>query len=357
MRSQLRLLTSLVLLLLAVACRPAYTNSGQEIKQDSANVSAPPHTNNIIDAAESVEELSNRLQQHLIKQDFAALEKIARQLRGTRARFPGGDWKLYRFYRALALPEGGSAAPEQTWKQRMEQLSKWIDMHPYSVTARTALGEALTGYAWKARGDGYADTVTKEGWRLFKARLIQAELVMYEAGKLAEKCPHSYCVRQDIALGQGWELTRYEQLFEEATELEPSYIHFYSNKGRYLMPRWFGEEGDWERFADETASRFGGKEGSMLYSHIAWQISKNYRGADFFNETKASWPRIRQGFIDREELYGASNRILNAFCKLAGYAGDRILARSLFVRIGDNCDQEIWKEKKYFDGHKAWAFK
>jgi hypothetical protein len=94
----------------------------------------------------------------------------------------------------------------------------------------------------------------------------------------------------------------------------------------------------------------------VLYGHIAWQISKFYSGNEFFSKNQVSWNRIKQGFSDREALYGASMRNLNAFCFLAGAAGDIETTRNLLLRIGTAWDPTVWKERQYFDGYRSWAF-
>jgi hypothetical protein len=69
---------------------------------------------------------------------------------------------------------------------------------------------------------------------------------------------------QILAKGQSWERSRYEKNFEAAIAFEPTYHYFYSEKAQYLLPRWSGEEGEWERFAEETSKRLGGKLGSII---------------------------------------------------------------------------------------------
>ena len=81
-----------------------------------------------------------------------------------------------------------------------------------------------------------------------------------------------------------------------------------------------------------------------------------YRGHDFYVENRVSWPRVRQGFIDREALYGTNLRVLNAFCKLAGSAGDRATTRAVLERIGDHWDPDRWTRKS-FDNYRTWAFR
>jgi hypothetical protein len=159
----------------------------------------------------------------------------------------------------------------------------------------------------------------------------------------------------DAGRMEGWDRPRVEALFEEAVAREPKYLHVYSAMARYLMPRWQGEEGDWETFAERSRERLGGREGSVVYGHVAWQVSKLYRGADFYKQNRVSWDLVKQGFIDREALYGFSVRNLNGFCLLAGGAADRETTKNLMARIGDAWDADVWKERKYFDGYRKWA--
>ncbi len=291
----------------------------------------------------------------LERNQFAALDDLSDQLNRTKARFAGGDWKSYRFQDALDTPAGGCDDTDAHWQELLAVLTRWQKQRPASMAAAIAIADASVGYGWKARGSGYADTVTSDGWRLLAKRMAPAADVLTNQGDVSAKTPDWY--RGMIHLGrvQGWDRKRVDALFEEAITLEPKYLHVYSEMARYLMPRWHGEEGDWEDFTERSAERLGGQEGAIVYSHIAWQISKMYRGHQFFDENRVSWPRIKQGFVDRETLYGSSLRNLNAFCKLAADAADRQTTRALFARIGDEWDPGVWRERKYFDSYRKWA--
>jgi len=286
---------------------------------------------------------------------FETLDDLAGELDRTKARFPGGDWKSYRFQEALAVPAGGCQDTDEHWERLLETLQRWHEQRPASMAAAIAIADASVGFGWKARGTGYSDTVTPEGWRLLDERMAPAEGIATDAAGRASKTPEWYRVMIDLGRIQGWEPARVEKLFEEAVTLEPRYLHVYSAMARYLTPRWQGNDGDWEDFAERSAARLGGREGSVIYGHIAWQISKLHRGHAFFEQNRVSWPRIKQGFIDREALYGVSLRNLNAFCLLAGSAADRQTTRDLLARIGDEWDPGVWQERKYFDGYRKWA--
>ena len=291
----------------------------------------------------------------LERKQFEALDDLADELNRTKARFAGGDWKSYRFQEALGKPAGGCDDTDAHWEGLLSVLTRWHEQRPASMTAAIALADASVGYGWKARGAGFSDTVTPDGWRRLDERMAPAEgLVMDAAGRSA-KTPEWYRVMIDLGRVQSWDRQRVDALFDQAVTLEPRYLHAYSAMARYLTPRWQGGEGDWEDFAERSAERLGGRDGSIVYSHIAWQISKLHQGHEFFEQNRVSWPRIKQGFIDREALYGASLRNLNAFCMLAGAAADRQTTRELLARIGDEWDPGVWRERRYFDGYRKWA--
>ena len=293
--------------------------------------------------------------QQLMSGEFAELEKTAATLAQRKERFPGGDWKLYRFFQGLAKPEHADDATDATWQHQLKAVENWVKASPQSTAAHIALGQAFVDYAWKARGNGFADTVTEEGWHGFHDRLAEARRVLTEVSSATDKGPHWYSVMQTVALGQAWERDDYESLFAEAVRVEPRYDDFYSAKARYLLPRWSGEDGEWERFADESAMKIGGKEGSALYAHIAWEMSRYFWVNDFFKQNLVSWPRIHQGYLDREALYGETVRHMNELCLLAGGARDKSTMRAVLPRVAGRWDEDVWKEKKYFDGFREWA--
>jgi hypothetical protein len=101
-----------------------------------------------------------------MREDFAELDQMADAARSSKARFPGGGWKLSRFYEAVK-PNGGGYQTDADWKNHIELLQRWTAARPQSATARVALAEAYLRYAWAARGAGYANTVTDQGLAAF----------------------------------------------------------------------------------------------------------------------------------------------------------------------------------------------
>jgi hypothetical protein len=285
------------------------------------------------------------------KDDFAALERMADELRASKARFPEGLWKLSIFY--LGLKAGRYAKSDADWQRWFARLDAWEKAFPNSITLPPTRAHALVSYAWRARGSGFADTVTEEGGKLFGERLAQARAVLEKAATLPSLCPEWYDVMLTVALGQGWERTEYEDLFAAAVAAEPEYYDFYFGKAYYLLPRWYGEPGDWERFAEDAARSYAAKGGMEIYARIAWAKSGYYE--NLFRETRIEWPKMKQGFLDMEKRWPGSEWNLNNFCKFAAEAGDRETVAELLQRIGDKPMMNAWGTVGRFEKAKHLA--
>src|SRR2546430_35407 len=97
----------------------------------------------------------------LLKADkFKQLDRMADVARSTKARMPGGAWRLHVLYKPLTdLPKG---SPDSDWEILLARLHRWTSKKPHSITARVALARAYVNYAWKARGNEFADKVTED---------------------------------------------------------------------------------------------------------------------------------------------------------------------------------------------------
>lgn len=296
----------------------------------------------------------------LLKQNkFAELDQLAGELRKSKARFTaGGGWKIFRLYFVLDprldIPEGQDPT-EADWQTYLKKVAGWAQKSPNSITAQVLYADALTGYAWFGRSNEYAANVSEAQWKMFHERLDLAEQVLLKAKALPAKCPMWYYTMQRVALGQGWDLARYDQLFSEATAFEPKFYGYYTAKAYYLLPRWHGEDGDWEAFAEETRLKVGGKEGASLYYRIAVNQSKYYKNADFFNETNISWLLMRDGYLATEELYGRNIDALHTIAKFAFWAQDRESLKSLLEKIGNDVEPECWPSQQAFNEFKDWG--
>ena len=286
--------------------------------------------------------------------DFAALEKEAQEVRTSKARLRGGVWKLYIFYEAVSEPPGETQATDSDWDSHLASVKKWIAAYPTSATARLALAGTYINYAWAARGDGYSDTVTEPGWNVFGQRIMLAESVLLDAARLKEKCPYWYEAMQQVALAQGWNKQQARELFDQASVFDPTYYHFYREYANFLLPKWYGDEGETQAFAEEVYKRLGDPEGSTVYFEIASLLACQ---CDKERDSLAgmSWPRVKQGYTDLQRLYGTSNLKMNRFAYMSFVAGDKASARATFAALGESWNPQVWHSAANFEAAKTWA--
>lgn len=247
-----------------------------------------------VDASTDVEALhryQNGVARMLREEEFERLDCLADQVRSGRERFPGGAWKLHLLYAGLYLPvEYPQHATQEDWTVLLQHLRRWIAARPNSITARVAFAWAHLQYAWDARGDGYANTVSESGWKLFEQRTAEARKILEEASRLPDRCPEWYLAMQKLAENESWGKNEARSLFEEAFKFEPDYYYYARLLAYYLLPKWSGSPGDTEIFMQEIANRVGGDAGNILYFRVA-----TYVLCGCSDDPHLSWPRILKG--------------------------------------------------------------
>jgi Domain of unknown function (DUF4034) len=278
---------------------------------------------------------------------WAELEVIAGQLRSQRLRLKGGNWQLRAFYATIS-PAGPQTATDAAWDAQIARLKDWEREEPESATPHIAEADAYLKYAWKARGNGYADTVTGQGWKLFGERVQNARAALEVASKTGRSDPEWYLAMQTVALAQSWDRPQVDGLIDAALKAEPGYFYFARAEANYLLPKWYGKPGETESFSETVADRIGGPEGDATYFLIA-------SGVNCCRKTQApgfSWERVRRGYTALEQLYGTNNYQRNAIAFLALRAGDTATAQQAFARIGNDWDQTVWRSKARFDASR-----
>jgi hypothetical protein len=228
----------------------------------------------------------------------------------------------------------------------------WIAAFPKSITAHVAYADYLVSYAWHARGTAYANKVTQEGWRLMGERLAAAQQVLTSAKSLTPQCPMWWDVEMTVALGQNWSHADYGKLYAEAKQVAPQFYYYDLALSHYLLPRWSGQPGDWEKAAAAEMQRPQGL-GAEGYARVVVCQLDYYD--NIFQETKASWPNTRAGMEILRKKYPESLQIAAQYCKTACLAGDRPLAQSLFQVLNGTVDKRVWNGQKEFDKFRTWA--
>ena len=342
-----------------VASQAASQTPGTQAKQHSAAGNAttedlpglPPVQDTKDKIAEEIWQFRLKTRQLYNTSKFDELEALAAQLRTERGRFGNGSWRIVQFYESLGCRPD---EPESMWQLHARIHENWDAAKPRSITAHVAHADFLTDYAWHARGNGFANTVTKEGWRLFSERLAKAKELLDESADFEPKCPVWWRVRMMVARGQGWSWDDYEKLFQDAKTFEPAFWGYDVAKATYLLPRWHGQPGEWEYALTLEDNRPNGL-GLETYARVVYALSGYYK--NIFRETHASWPQTRDGFELMRQRYPESLEIVSAYCRFACLAEDRPLARKLFEELGGRMIKNIWGDEQKFRNYRNWAYR
>lgn len=283
--------------------------------------------------------------------NYEWLENEARKLTAGKARLPGGYWKLRVLYRTI---EEVNEASDASWQERIERVEKWASEHPTAAMPRIILAEVWRNYAWKVRGKGLANTVKPENWAPFKSRHKKTTEILAEAAALGEKSPEWYLTALLAARVEERDRAAFESLFEQAVALEPHYYYFYQAKAAYLLPQWYGQAGEWERFAEAAANRVGGEQGDIILFTVYAQLMFQ-RDLEFMETRREIAPRLLAGFRAIDKLYGSSPQRLNEACLISFFVDDNKTPAELMKRIGNAYDLDVWKDESVFNIHRQEA--
>ena len=95
-------------------------------------------------------------------------------------------------------------------------------------------GRFYADYAWDARGNGYADTVTEEGWKGFHERLAVAAEALSKAYALDPGSPAASTEMIKVMMGEGGGRERMEVWFRRAMAADPDNLDACAKKLYYL---------------------------------------------------------------------------------------------------------------------------
>jgi hypothetical protein len=195
----------------------------------------------------------NQLPEHVRQQRYAATTNLIGVLRDRTT--PVED--IYQAtHEWLATAKRSPRQFAEDLKFIEPGLQEWGD-DPLILLARA---ECSIDSAWNARGSGYADSVTPEGWKLFGERLTIAKQLLEQAWKADSADPRIANAMLDVAVGLSFKRPEMEQWFERAMKLETNNYPACQSKLHYLKPQWHGSAEEMLAFGRQCVSNKWGGE-------------------------------------------------------------------------------------------------
>jgi hypothetical protein len=279
------------------------------------------------------QELWDETTQLLTRRDYLALEKLYAKYQDSSERTPSGAWKLYFFNWALnsfitqnALLPPNPADPKAQDFAAQGFFANWWTASPHSELRNLMLGKLAMHQVHLVRQGRYHKQLSVEE---------QAREVMYltRAGALlqgaASQSKASVLSSREYMGYIGWR-HGYGDVYrkEMATVLKanPAYHDFYFSSTPFILPQWTGQSKDktkelLEEFVEEAVKRNQNGEGGALYARIYWNHNQLITNGRLFEETNASWPKMKQGFEKLIETFPSPHN-LSAFAYFACLSND-----------------------------------
>ena len=181
-----------------------------------------------------------------------------------------------------------------------------------------------------------------------------AKAVLVQSAKLKEKCPYWFEAMQHVSLAEGWDKQQARELLDQAAAFEPDFYHYYREYANFVLPKWYGDEGDQPAFAEEMSKRLPAPLGSIVYFEIA---SLQACQCDPSRDSLAgfSWPKVKEGYTEMVRLYGTTNLKMNRFAYMSYVAQDKSAARDTFLVLGDSVESTVWQSEVDFRRVRDWA--
>jgi hypothetical protein len=223
-------------------------------------------------------------------------------------------------------------------------------------TVLTIQGGFNKNYAWDARGSGWANTVTDQGWDLMRQRLLKAQNALEEAWQLDPTDYQAANEMINVELGQGQSRDRMELWFNRAMNVFPDDYAACSNKLYYLEPKWYGSEQAMIDFGRECLAQANWRSRIPLvvvdaywaaarYGPNGWQQQVDPK---YFQENTAAWNDIAAAYDGCLKYSIPSKRIKLAYARIAAMGGHWVEAHRAFEETDD------WYDSNIFPSEQAW---
>jgi WD40 repeat protein len=287
----------------------------------------------------------HNLRASMYRDEFDRLEALADDFRKNPRERDTHHPELEILYEALdELADGND-----DWDAHFALIGRWRAAKPESITPRIVEAKAYINQGWQARGEGYADTVSQQGWEVFHDRLKKAMAVLAEASSsIAAQDPELYRVALGAQRGLNMSREAADEAFRRGQAIDPYYFPLYSEMAVGLLPRWGGQQGDVARWSAEVCDALPTR-GDEFYARIACALL-GYESHDFQGALGMDLARIRRGLEQMKPDYRESRWLVNCGAMFASLAGDDAAAHELFERIGEFYEPSIWRsDYRYYD--------
>ncbi|HEY8119046.1 MAG TPA: hypothetical protein VIE91_07400 [Methylophilaceae bacterium] len=229
------------------------------------------------------------------------------------------------------------------WSQALNQLNRNKIKNQKSASLALQEADYWIQYAWDARGRGFGSSVTDEGWKLFRERLLKAEKILVDTKPYSSDLPMWYDEMIVVQSALDRSPVERDKVFLEGAEKFKTYYPTYFTILNFLSPKWGGSWGAVDNLVTWSVNNTKETEGKSMYTRMYWAAYQGLpEGTKLFRDSYVSWPKMKAGFDDLMQRFPNSNWNLNNYAKFACLANDKKTFIALRKKIGTNIIPDAW---------------
>ncbi len=240
-------------------------------------------------------DLVERLLQIVKTQTRLGYGSTSEELRTIMIRAIGDRWR----YLTENEPDSEILARLETWRKGGSQLA--------------LVSNGLRHYrlAWNARGNGMGNTVTQQGWKVYKEHLTIARTDLDRAIAMGDAPLVAFRERIHTGLELDEELDDVDPICRQACEMYPGELEPHNSIIFKLLPQWYGEPGDAISFALSVSKMLTGSAGDLQYLRFVAEMPRligyenriAWKSYDYNRVKRGLNEYIRRGVQDKTTLW------------------------------------------------------
>ena len=204
----------------------------------------------------------------------------------------------------------------------LKQIRRWSDRIPRSRHASIVEALYWRGYAWYARGSGYANAVSEKGWELYRERTALAVRALEEGREYAGVNPFWQSVNIYLAWDQNRPLAEIWALYADAVRRDPWFPSSYFAMAYRMTPRWGGNIVEYRKFVEDAVKRTTATDGATMYARLYAVYADTEYYDQKFADLGIPWSKMKTGFEDLIARY-PTPRNVNLYARFACQANDK----------------------------------
>lgn len=264
-----------------------------------------------------------RAQTLLVNQDTTLLDRAGADLAWGANQFASGQYWFEAWYLAdtsqLATASDDVLLFTEAWRQSAGAGSPALLVNAM----------ALHGQAWRARGHGYASSVSPEAWAIFHEKLAKADALLDTASSELKQSGPWHLLKVQLAFDQTIPDAKRAAILKAAIEAWPDSTMLHEIPMARSAPVWGGSFEKMDEVARTAAQASKFRSPAAMYALV---YERAFRGnlASSLRSSKIDWRFAKQGFHDIEVSGRFPPWIWQNFANLACQMRDREEAKRLY---------------------------